>query len=133
MVFIAALQLRAGQQPPPPRVVVSDYDMQAAAESVALPADALAGKKLFVQRCALCHDPLGQPATTTLGPWLDTTTVEGRGESAVRQTILTGSRRMPGWRYTLTAEQVDHVIAYLRTVTPDQKPVPPARVVIPLD
>ena len=84
----------------------------------------LTGKKLFVQRCALCHDLLGQPATTTVGPWIDGEVVKARGEDAVRQKILNGSPRMPGWRYTLKPQQIDSVIAYLKTVTPDQRPKP---------
>ena len=122
-----------GQQPAQPHVVVTDYDMRkAAAPSPLTPAE-FEGKKIFVQRCALCHDLLGQPAVSTLGPWIDASTVKARGESAVRQTIANGSRRMPGWRYTLAPEQVDQLMAYLNTVTPDQKPAPPGQVAIPLD
>jgi hypothetical protein len=31
---------------------------------------------------------------------------------------------MPGWRYTLEPRQIDSIIAFLKTVTPDQKPKP---------
>jgi mono/diheme cytochrome c family protein len=118
---------------PPPKVVVADYDMRKAAAPPALSEIELAGKKLFVQRCALCHDLLGQPATTTVGPWVDGEVVKARGEAAVRQKILGGSSRMPAWKYTLDAAQVDAVVAYLKTVTPDQRYKPAGAVAAPID
>jgi mono/diheme cytochrome c family protein len=117
----------------PPEIVVTDYDMRKAVAPSALSAVELSGKKLFVQRCALCHDLLGQPATTTVGPWIDRELVTARGEEAVRNQIMLGSRRMPGWRHTLKPGQIDAVIAYLKTVTPDQKPKPGGRVTGPIE
>ena len=124
----------SAQQPaqPTPKVVVTDYDMAKAAASLSLSPAELAGKKLFVQRCALCHDLLGQPATTTVAPWIDVETVK-RSEEAVRQKIMNGSRRMPAWKYTLAPEQIDSVVAYLKTVTPDQKPKPGGPVTGPIE
>ena len=124
----------ASQNPPPaPRVTAIDYDMRKAATPPSLSEDELSGKKLFVQRCALCHDLLGQPASTTVGPWVDGETVKSRGEERVRAQIMKGSRRMPGWQYTFDAPQMDQLIAYLKTVTPDQKPKPRGAVTIPID
>jgi mono/diheme cytochrome c family protein len=125
----------SSQEPAPqptPKMVVTNYDMAKAAAPPALSSVELTGKKLFVQRCALCHDLLGQPATTTVGPWLDVETVK-RGEEAVRQKIVNGSRRMPAWKYTLAPEQIDSVIAYLKTVTPDQRPKPGGPVTGPIE
>jgi mono/diheme cytochrome c family protein len=133
LVSAASIGLVAQNERPSPKVVVTDYDMQRAATPPPLAPDELAGKALFVQRCALCHDLLGQPATSTPGPWVDAETVKTRGEAAVRQKINMGSRTMPGWRHTLSGAQVDQVIAYLKTVTPDQRPKPPGQVVIPID
>jgi mono/diheme cytochrome c family protein len=125
---------RAQENPPPaPKVVVTEYDMRKAATAAPLSDVELAGKKLFVQRCALCHDVLGQPATTTVGPWIDAQTVNDRGEDAVRQKIMEGSRRMPAWRHTLAPEQIDAVVGYLKTVTPDQKPKPGGTVTGPIE
>ena len=115
------------QQPvpqPSPKTVVTNYDMRKAAMPSSLSPAELTGKKLFVQRCALCHDLLGQPATTTVAPWIDVEMVKGRGEDAVRQKIANGSRRMPSFRYTFESPQIESIIAYLRTVTPDMKPKP---------
>ena len=35
---------------------------------------------------------------------------------------MMGSARMPGWQYTLEPAEIDQVIAFLKTVTPDQRP-----------
>jgi mono/diheme cytochrome c family protein len=110
--------------PAPPKVVVVDYDMKKALTPPPLSDVELAGKKLFIQRCALCHDLLGQPATTTVGPWIDGTVVKARGDEAVRQKIMNGSQRMPAWRHTLQPQQIDSVISYLKTVTPEMRPKP---------
>lgn len=119
--------------PPAPKVVVTDYDMRKAATPPPLSDAELTGKKLFVQRCALCHDLLGQPASTTVGPWIDGVVLKARGDEAVRLKIMDGSPRMPGWRHTLQPEQVDAVIAYLKTVTPDQRPKPGGRGTGPIE
>ena len=129
VLCVIALLVRSvwAQQPAPqpsPKTVVTNYDMRKAAMPPSISPVELAGKKLFVQRCALCHDLLGQPATTTVAPWVDIETVKGRGEDAVRQKIVNGSRRMPGFRYTFESPQIESIIAYLKTVTPDMKPKP---------
>jgi mono/diheme cytochrome c family protein len=114
-------------------VAVTDYDMKTAAKTTSLSEGELRGKKLFVQRCSLCHDLLGQPAASTVGPWVDGETVKARGDAAVRDKIKNGSRRMPGFQYTFDAPDIDRIIAYLKTVTPDQKPKPPRQLEVPID
>jgi mono/diheme cytochrome c family protein len=110
-----------------PTVVKTDYDMRQVVLPPSLSEAEVKGRKLFVQRCALCHDPLGQPSfPRTVGPWVDSEGIKALGEDAVRNIIMTGSVRMPGWRYTLEPSQIDQIIAYLKTVTPDQKPQAPA-------
>jgi cytochrome c5 len=130
--FIGTGRAQQSAAPPTPKVVVTDYDMNKAATPPPLSPVELTGKKLFVQRCALCHDVLGQPATTTVGPWVDVETVK-RSEEAVRLQITNGSRRMPGWKYTLAPEQIDAIVTYLKTVTPDQKPKPGGAVTGPIE
>ncbi|MCY4599915.1 MAG: cytochrome c [Acidobacteria bacterium] len=101
-----------------PEIVRTDYDMAEVVTPPSLPADALAGWKLFVQRCAICHDPLGQPSyPASFAPPLSRATVGTMGEDVVRDVIEVGSARMPGWQYTLSPEQIGEVIAYLNTVT----------------
>jgi mono/diheme cytochrome c family protein len=74
-----------------------------------------AGKKLFVQRCSVCHLPM-LPSYTAFGPLLDGKLVALRGDAAVREQIMQGSARMPGWQYTLSAAEIDQMIAYLKTL-----------------
>jgi len=72
------------------------------------------GHRLFVQSCAVCHlNP--SPTAERYGPALWKETVEGR-EADARDLILTGSERMPGFRYDLKPDEVDAIIKYLATV-----------------
>jgi mono/diheme cytochrome c family protein len=83
--------------------------------SRSLSASQLAGKKLFVQRCSVCHLP-GLPSYSTYGPPLDGKLVASRGEAAIRELILHGSERMPGWQYALKPEEINEIIGYLQTL-----------------
>lgn len=101
-----------------PDVVRTVYDMREVVSPPPLSEDEMAGWKLFVQRCAICHDPMGQPSyPQSPGPMLNQTTVRELGEEIVRDVIMVGSARMPGWQYALSAEQIGWVISYLETVT----------------
>ena len=106
-----------------PTIVRTEYDMDKVAAPPSLSADEVRGRQLFVQRCAICHDPLGQPSyPNTPGPWVDAATVRSLGEDTIRFQIMMGSARMPGWQYTLDPAEIDQVIAFLKIVTPDQRP-----------
>lgn len=129
---IAAVMLAAGvvglhlgaAQGPPDHVAVSkgDYDMGLLLAPSPLPEAVLKGRVVWLQRCAFCHDGLGTPTYRTLGPWLDADTIRSMGEARVREKIAMGSARMPGFQYTLQPEQVDRLVAFLQSVSPDQKP-----------
>ncbi len=73
------------------------------------------GKKLFVQRCSVCHLP-ALPSYTAYGPLLDKNLVEYRGDEAERAQILQGSARMPGFQYTLSPKEIDQIVDYLKTL-----------------
>ena len=98
------------------------YNRNILLTSPALLDDALKGRALWLQRCAYCHDGVGQPTYKTLGPWIGAETVQSLGEDGVRGIIATGSSRMPGFRYGLRPEQVNDLIAFLKTVQSDQMP-----------
>jgi mono/diheme cytochrome c family protein len=55
---------------------------------------------------------------------VDSDTFKTSDEAAVRQKIVVGSSRMPGFQYALQPAQIDQIVAFLKTVTPDQKPKP---------
>ena len=75
------------------------------------------GEEVFDRHCPICH--LGRPAETR--PYIGKNlrgilkNAKPEDEAAVRESIRTGSDRMPGYQYTLTPAQVDELIAYLKT------------------
>ena len=84
----------------------------------------LLGRQLLAQSCAVCHLP-SAPDAKTYGPALNKSTIS-EDSDAVRQTILEGNARMPGFKYSLQPNQIDAIIAYLRTVPPRPRPAAPA-------
>lgn len=115
----AAAQAAAGpaQQPVKPIVTKSAYDVAELVRESRVPPDVFRGRVLWVQRCALCHDGVGQPSYHTMGPWLDAGVVRSLGDPAVRAIIAAGTASMPEFRYDLTAQQVNDLLAFLKTVT----------------
>jgi mono/diheme cytochrome c family protein len=77
------------------------------------------GRRIFQQKCAVCHVPAWRGATT-LGPGLSNRTIRAQGESAVEDAITNGLYdeldKMPGFKYTLTPEQIRNIIHYLKTL-----------------
>jgi mono/diheme cytochrome c family protein len=73
------------------------------------------GRRVFQQRCAVCHVPIS-PLARQLGPRLSKALVAGN-EDFIRKTIMDGSGdRMPGWKYTLRLQQIDDIIDYLKSL-----------------
>ena len=73
------------------------------------------GLELFLQRCAVCH--LGLPARyQTYGPLLHRDLVATVGDAAIREKILKGSQRMPGFQYALRPAEVESIITYLKAL-----------------
>jgi mono/diheme cytochrome c family protein len=73
------------------------------------------GRRIFQQKCAVCHVPASAQAKT-LGPNLFKGTVEGNEES-IRMTIQDGrGDQMPGFKYALDSKQIDAVIEYLKSL-----------------
>jgi mono/diheme cytochrome c family protein len=71
------------------------------------------GQRMFMQRCSICHTP-GTPTGRHIGPVLKKDRIVGK-EEAVRQVIMAGTDRMPGYRYGLSPAQITAVIEYLKT------------------
>lgn len=106
LVFLLALSARIGAQQP----------------STLSPGEKL-GRKLFQTRCAMCHvgqDPATElaketaPRQTTLGPLLSK--AQTVNESGLRDKIKNGGAKMPGYKYALTDEQIDLVVAFMKTI-----------------
>lgn len=73
------------------------------------------GRRVFQQKCAMCHVPASSSAKT-LGTGLSKTTLDGN-EDALRETIMNGlGNTMPGFKYTLTSTQVGNIIDFLKTL-----------------
>jgi mono/diheme cytochrome c family protein len=72
------------------------------------------GRQIFAQSCGVCHLP---PSinTRTYGPQLSKETAGGSDE-IIRGLISDGSPRMPGFKYYLQRNEMDAIIAYLKTV-----------------
>lgn len=78
------------------------------------------GRQILAQSCGVCHLPPARNAKT-YGPPL--TKAAGGGEDGVmREYILDGTPRMPGFKYFLQPAEIDAIIAYVKTVP---MPAPP--------
>ena len=77
------------------------------------------GEMLFFQRCALCHLPplvgASDGARLPFGPLLYGYMDNARNEARVRTVIMEGGAQMPGFKYGLTASQIDDIVSYMRT------------------
>ena len=76
------------------------------------------GRRIFQQKCAVCHLPI-LPSDGGVAPYarmLGKSLVD-RNEDSVRRAIADGTGpRMPGWKYTLRADQIDALVSYLKTI-----------------
>ena len=74
------------------------------------------GLRLFSQSCGVCHT-LVQQRTRQYGPVLSRETLGG-DEELMREYISNGTPRMPGFRFNFEPEQINAIVAYLKTVPP---------------
>jgi mono/diheme cytochrome c family protein len=74
------------------------------------------GEHLFNQSCRVCH---AKPQLTSVqyGPVLSRDSASG-DQRAMREIIANGTPRMPGFKYHFKPEQIDAIVAYLKTVPP---------------
>ena len=87
---------------------------QGAAGAAALNDNELAGMRLFNQSCRVCHTK-PQLTSTQYGPVLSKSSLGG-DELALRDFISNGTPRMPGFKYSYQPDQIDAIVAYLKTV-----------------
>ena len=80
------------------------------------------GQYLFFQRCSVCHVPqyTKTSSVSDLPPvFVSLNSLFKNADSGTEKTarafILKGTQRMPGFQYGLKPEEVDDLIAYLKT------------------
>lgn len=103
-------------------VTTRAFDKKALLSAPTLTDEEQTGRALWVQRCAYCHDGVGGPSYNTMGPWLGAETIQKFGEDTVRNFTLNGDVRMPAFRYQLDAQQLNDLIAFIKTVPSSEKP-----------
>ena len=99
-------------------VVVVLASQAANAQSGALNDAQHQGRALFNQSCRVCHTPPSLNAPI-YGPVLSQDTQRGR-DDVLAEIIAQGSPRMPGFKYQFSPDQITAIIAYLRTIPPQQ-------------
>ena len=99
-------------------VVVVLASQAANAQSGALNDAQHQGRALFNQSCRVCHTPPSLNAPL-YGPALSQDTQRGR-DDVLAEIIAEGSPRMPGFKYQFSPDQITAIVAYLRTVPPQQ-------------
>ena len=77
------------------------------------------GRQLLAQSCGVCHLPPALNAKT-YGPPLNKA-AGGGDDDIMREYINNGTPRMPAFKFYLKPDEIDAIIAYVRTV-----PVPGA-------
>ena len=82
------------------------------------------GKRVFQQRCGICHDQ-ARPGFIMYGPSLYKDLVNG-SEDAIKEMIRSGSSKMPGFRFGLQPAEIDAIVEYLKTVPKPQRNTGPA-------
>jgi mono/diheme cytochrome c family protein len=81
------------------------------------------GRQLLAQSCGVCHLPPALNART-FGPPLNKN-AGGGDDEIMRQYITDGTPRMPAFKHYLKPNEIDAIIAYVRTVPVPA--TPPAR------
>jgi mono/diheme cytochrome c family protein len=88
---------------------------QPVANAPALNAKELLGMRLFNQSCRVCHTKPQATSPQQYGPVLSKSSLGGQ-DDVMRELISNGTPRMPGFKYSYDAAQIDAIVAYLKTV-----------------
>ena len=86
-------------------------------------ADVAAGKAIFKKRCAVCHGKTGAadgPMSKILKPpppsFADAGHMAKRSDEELLKIIKEGKKPMPAYSGKLTEEQIQNVLAYIRSL-----------------
>ena len=101
-------------------LMLASTGMAAAQSEDTLTAQELLGQRLYLQSCGVCHTkPTLQ--SPLFGPALSKATF-AQGDDQPRAQIANGSPNMPGFKFNFTADQIEAILAYLKTVAPPAAP-----------
>lgn len=86
------------------------------------PERAARGKELFEQRCVTCHGPDAQGRVGTAPSLVSETFLEAASDEFLVTTIQKGrdGSTMPPWGLVSAKEDVEAIVAYLRSLTPTE-------------
>lgn len=81
------------------------------------------GQTIYAEKCALCHGATGYgdgPGAAALDPkprnHTDGAYMNAQTNEALHEVIKNGKGQMPAWGATMSDEEIDAVISYLRTL-----------------
>jgi mono/diheme cytochrome c family protein len=84
----------------------------------------ITGRTLFAQSCVVCHVKVQLTNVGHYGPVLSGMSLGGQ-EDLMREFISSGTPNMPGFKYHFRPDQIDAIVAYLKTL-PVPAPATPA-------
>jgi mono/diheme cytochrome c family protein len=84
----------------------------------------ITGRTLFAQSCVVCHVKVQLTNVGHYGPVLSGMSLGGQ-EDLMREFISSGTPNMPGFKYHFRPDQIDAIVAYLKTL-PVPAPAAPA-------
>ncbi len=76
------------------------------------------GQRIVTQHCGVCHFRIQINLTASYGPLLSQANFENGREGELKGVISNGSPNMPGFKYLLSAAEIDSVVDYLKSVSP---------------
>ena len=103
------------------RLVLRGVLLCAAISLACLPISAQeTGESLYKAKCAMCHGPDGS-GKTPMGQALKVADlhsdqVQKLDDAALKGVITKGKNKMPGYEGKLTKEQIDKLVAYIRSL-----------------
>ena len=80
------------------------------------------GERLVGQSCVVCHFK-PQLTSGTFAPALSKDTLGGNAQ-VMHALIAEGSPRMPGFKYQFKPQEIDAIVAYIKTIPPAAAPPP---------
>jgi len=97
----------------------------AAAAQDGAPDQVKLGERLANQSCVVCHFA-PQITSGTYAPALSKDSLGGKAD-VIHEVIANGTPRMPGFKYQFKPQQIDAIVAYIKTLPPAPTAPPPRK------